>query len=113
MFEAMRSGRNFRGRGRRGPEYSPLIEPPLSDDEEATQASLQSAIQLIKQGFSRISHPPTPPPSSPTPLTPLPTPLPPPPLSSMVNSIKMLVFKGLGNENLDQFWFVAKAVWEA
>ena len=31
----------------------------------------------------------------------------------MVNPIKLPVFKGVGNEDLDQFWFVAKAVWEA
>ena len=25
----------------------------------------------------------------------------------------MLVFKGVGNEDIDQFWFVVKVVWEA
>ena len=31
----------------------------------------------------------------------------------MANTIKLPVFKGVGNEDLDQFWFVIKAVWEA
>lgn len=31
----------------------------------------------------------------------------------MESAIKLLVFKGVGNEDLDQFWFVVKAVWEA
>jgi len=31
----------------------------------------------------------------------------------MVNTIKLFVFKGVGNEDLDQFWFVVRVVWEA
>ena len=31
----------------------------------------------------------------------------------MASAIKLPVFKGVGNEDLDQFWFVVKAVWEA
>jgi len=30
----------------------------------------------------------------------------------MASTIKLLVFKGLGNEDPDQFWFVVRAVWE-
>jgi len=30
----------------------------------------------------------------------------------MASTIKFPVFKGLGNEDLDQFWFVVRAVWE-
>lgn len=33
--------------------------------------------------------------------------------SSMENAIKLPVFKEVGNEDLDQFWFVIKAGWEA
>lgn len=44
MFGATRSGSNLRDGGRKGPEYSPLIEPPLSDNEGETQASPLSAI---------------------------------------------------------------------
>jgi len=108
MFGATQSERYFRNGGRKGPGYSLLIEPPLSDDEGEVQASPLSAIQLIRQGFPRIpaplpfsSHPSTLPPSSPPPLTPFPIPLPPPPLFNMVNSIKLDVFKGIGNEDLD------------
>ena len=52
-------------------------------------------------------------PSSPPPLTPSPTPPPPPPLFNMANSIKLPIFKGVGKEDPDQFWFLAKAVEEA
>lgn len=31
----------------------------------------------------------------------------------MTNSVKLPVFKGVENEDLDQFWFITKAVWEA
>jgi len=31
----------------------------------------------------------------------------------MVNAIKLPVFKGVGSEDLEQFWFVVRAVWEA
>lgn len=50
-FGATLSGRIFRNKGKTGPEYSPLIEPSLSDDEEATYDSPQMTVQLINQGF--------------------------------------------------------------
>ena len=31
----------------------------------------------------------------------------------MASAIKLLVFKGVGNEDSDQFWFMVKDVWEA
>ena len=31
----------------------------------------------------------------------------------MASTIKLLVLKGVGNDGLDQFWFVIRAVWEA
>ena len=31
----------------------------------------------------------------------------------MENLVKLPLFKGLGNEDPDQFWFVMKVVWEA
>lgn len=57
---------------------------------------------------------PTPPP----PLPPhIPMPIPPPPTSpslfTMVNIVKMLVFKGQGSKYPDQFWFVEEDVWKA
>lgn len=79
-------------------EEEVLIEPPLSDDEGAAQASPLSTIQLIRQEFPWIH---TPPPSSPPPLTPSPTLPPPPLLFNMENFVKLLVFKGIGNEDLD------------
>lgn len=48
MFGAMQSGRTYRNEGRKGPEYSLLISPPLGDEEGVAQASLPSAIQLIR-----------------------------------------------------------------
>jgi hypothetical protein len=113
MFGAMGSGKTFRNKGKTDSEYNPLIELPLSDDEEAAQASLQSVVKLIKQGFPRIPHSPTPPPSSPPPHTPSPTPPPPLPPFSMANPVKIHVFKGLGNKDPDEFWLVVKVVWEA
>ena len=31
----------------------------------------------------------------------------------MENSVKLPLFKGLGNKDQEQFWFIVKAVWEA
>lgn len=31
----------------------------------------------------------------------------------MASIIKFHVFKGLGNEDLNQFWFMVRAIWEA
>jgi len=73
------------------------------------KVSPRSAICLIKQRIPRIPLPLTPPlvsPSSPTP------PLPPPQFN-MARVIKMLVFKGVANEGLDDFWFMVRVVWEA
>jgi len=30
----------------------------------------------------------------------------------MANSVKLLVFNDIGNEDPDQFWFIVKDVWE-
>lgn len=113
MFGSTRSGKTFRNKGKIDPKYNPLIELPLSDEEEAAQASPRSVVKLIKYGFPRIPHPPTSPPSSPPPHTPSPTPPPPLPPFSMANPTKILVFKDFGNEDLDEFWFIGKVVWEA
>ncbi len=31
----------------------------------------------------------------------------------MASAIKLPIFKGVGNEELGQFWFVIKSVWDA
>lgn len=31
----------------------------------------------------------------------------------MASVMKLLVFRGIGNEDPDEFWFVVRAVWEA
>ena len=36
-----------------------------------------------------------------------------PPRFSMASLVKLPLFKGLGNEDSDQFWFIARDVWEA
>ena len=51
MFRVTRSGKTYRNEGRKGPEYSPLISPPLGDEDGVAQPSPRSAIQLIRQGF--------------------------------------------------------------
>jgi len=38
---------------------------------------------------------------------------PPPSKVGMASVLKLPVFKGVGNEEPGQFWFVVKAVWEA
>lgn len=77
------------------------------------KVSPRSVINLIRQRILRI--PPLPTlllvsPSSP-PSFPIP-PLPPPQVS-MESVIKLLVFKGVGSEDPNQFWFMIKAIWEA
>lgn len=75
--------------------------------------SPRSAISLIRQQIPHLLPPPTlPPVLSSSPPSP-PTPSLPPTHFSMASAIKLLVFKGVGNEDLDQIWFVVKAVWEA
>ena len=71
--------------------------------------------QLEDQGTSGVPHPSTPPPPSPmthTPTPPLPPP-PPPPLFSMLNTVKMCVFRGQGSKDPIQFWFTVEFVWKA
>jgi len=77
------------------------------------KVSPRSAINLIRQRISHIPPPPTPPLVSPS--SPLTSPIPPPPplRSSMDNLVKLPVFKGVGNEDPDQFWFEIEVVWEA
>ena len=31
----------------------------------------------------------------------------------MVSAIKLSMFRGVGNEDLDQFWFMVRVVWDA
>ena len=112
MFGTTRSGKTYRNEGKGGLEYSPLISPPQGDEEDKAKVSLWSAIKLIWQGFSWIPPPPTPPLTSPPSHPTSPIPLPPSPQFSMENTVKLPLFKGLGNEDPDQFWFVVRVVWE-
>ena len=109
IFGATKSGRFFRNHEGLGPEYIPLIRPPLSDDEWEEMTPPWSAIQLITQGIPWLNHLSTPPPLH----TPSPTPRPPSPPFNMENLVKWLVFMGLGIEDPDKFWFVAKALSKA
>ena len=92
MFGAMQSGRIYRNEGRIELETSRLISPPQGDEEGLVKVSLQSVIHLIRQRRWRIPPPPTPPLASP-----------PPPRFNMASTVKLHVFKGLGNEDPDQF----------
>jgi len=113
MSGAMRSGMTYRNESSEELETSPLISPLQESEEELARVSLRSAISLIRQRIPRIPPPPTPPRVSPSSSPTSPTPPPPPPQFNMVSAIKFPVFRGVGNEYLDQFWFVVKAVWEA
>jgi len=112
MFEDTRSGRIYRNEGSIELETSPLISPPWESKGELGKVSLRSAISLIKQRIPRIPLPPTPLLVSPSSTPSSPTPPPPPPQFNMASTIKLPVFKGVGNEDLNQFWFVVMAVWE-
>ena len=56
------------------------------------------------------SHPATPQSSSHRGKT-SPTPPPPPPKGDMAAHMKLHTFKGVGDEDMDMFWFVANVVW--
>ena len=112
MFVTTWSRKIYRNEGNKGLEYSPLILPPWRDEEGIAKVSPWNSIQLIRQGFLQIPPPPTPPlSSSPSPPT-SPIPPPSPPRFSVENTLKLPLFKGLGNEDPNQFWFIARAVWE-
>ena len=40
IFGATQSGNTYMNEGRNGPKYSPLISPPLGDEEGVAQTSL-------------------------------------------------------------------------
>lgn len=90
-----------------------MIRPPSSNDEWARQTTPQSVVYLITQGIPRTNHSSTPPPPPPPPHTPSPTPPPPPPPFNMENAMKMSIFKGIGSEDPEQFWFFVNVVWIA
>lgn len=79
--------------------------------------SPRSAVWLIKLCFPLIPPPSMPPPTSLTSNPSFPTPSPPPPMPplkiGMVSAVKLPVFRGAGNEEPGQFWFLVKVVWEA
>lgn len=111
MFSTMGSRIIYRGRSSEELEISPLISPSRESEDELRKVSLISTVSLIRQWILWL--PPTPlpisPPSPPSPPTP---PLPPPQFS-MASAIKLPIFKGVGNEDLDQFWFMVREIGEA
>lgn len=110
MSGTMWSGNTYKGI--EGLGNSPLISPPRASDEEHAWVSLRSAVSLIKQHILQISSLLMP--SLPSPSTPPSSPTPPPPNQrfSMTSAINLPIFKGVGNEDPDQFWFVVRVVWE-
>lgn len=113
MFGTTQSGKIYRSGGSEELETSPLILPSWESKEELMKVSWRSVVSLIRQRIPHLPPPPTPPPISPSSPPSLPNPPPPPPQFSMVSAIKLPVFRGVGNEDLYQFWFVVWAVWEA
>jgi len=93
---ATRSGRPFRRDLDSSAEYSPLLGASNSDEESNGLKTPQGTPQMVNHGIMAIPHPSTPPPPPPPPHTPTPLPPPPPLLSSMMNTMKMLIFKGSG-----------------
>lgn len=70
---------------------------------------MRSEMQLVSQGILRIPHPSTQHPSPPPSYKSTPSNLPPP--FNMANTMKMVIFKGVGSEDLEKLWFVADVVW--
>jgi len=91
-------------------ENNPLISPSQESEEKFAKVFSRSAVSLIRKRILRLPPPPTLPPTSP--LSP-PSPPTPPPQFSMASMIKLPLFRGVGNEGLDQFCFVVRVVWEA
>ena len=48
MFGTMRSGKSYKNKGNKGPEYSPLISPLGGDKEGIAKVSLRSVFKLIR-----------------------------------------------------------------
>jgi len=113
MFGTTRSGKIYRSRSSEELKNSPLISPLWESEEELMKVSPRSAVSLIRHRIPLLPPPPTLPPFSPLSPPSPPTPCPPPLQFSMVSAIKLLVIRGVGNEDLDQFWFMVRAVWEA
>lgn len=111
MIGTTRSGKIYKGI--KGLGNSALISSPRASEEERARVSSRSVASLIRQRILQLSPPLTPSPTSPTSPPSSTTPPPPNPQFSMASAIKRPVFKGVGNEDPDQFWFVVRAVWEA
>lgn len=109
------SGTTWSGKVYKGIEglgNSPLISPPQASKEEHTWVSVRSAVSLIRQCIPQLSSPLMPPLMSPPSPPSSPTPPPPNHKFSMVSAIKLRVFRGVGNEDPYQFWFVVRTMWE-
>ena len=90
-----------------------MISPWQESEEELAKVFPRSVVILIKQQIMHLPPPPTPPPVSASSPPSLPTPPLPLPEFNMASAIKLSMFRGVGNEDLDQFWFMVKVVWEA
>lgn len=113
MFGATRSRRIYRNESSAEIENNSLISPQRESEEELVKVSSRSTVSLIRQRISHLTPPPTSPLVSPSSPPSLPTPTPPLPQFNMVSAIKFPVFRGVGNEDPDEFWFVVRAIWEA
>ena len=109
MSGVMRSRRGYRGT--EVVEDSPLASISQESEEDLMRFSPGSVVRLIRERFPLIPPSSMPPPTSPT-SNPS-TPNPPPQKVGMTSVAKLLIFKGVGNEEPGQFWFVIKSVWDA
>ena len=105
MSGIMRSRRDYCRMG--GVGNSPLASISRESEEELAKFSPRSVVWLTKERLPVITPPSTPPPASPTSNlstdTSTPCPPPPPPKFRMASAVKMLIFKGVGNEEPGQF----------
>lgn len=96
-----------------GDAHSPLISLLQESEEELLGFSLRSESRFIKQCIPLIPPPSMPSPTSPTSQLSSPTPPPPTLRVGMASAFKLPLFRGVRNEEPDQFQFVVKVVWEA
>ena len=84
--------------GEQGRAHEGFSKKRSQFDKVAHSAVITSTYAFTRFTYfiSIITHPPTPNPQF-----------------SMASAVKLPVFRGVGNEGLDQFWFVVRAVWEA
>ena len=86
------------------PQVTSQRRPIIPENPSQSESHPSPSIPVAGQSTPVSSPPPT---SSPPPSPPRPA------MDHMHDDIKLLVFKGIGSEDPEQFWFLCEAVWTA